>query len=554
MNIAKEPVSPAPGATTSDKDYLPPTHLIKYLLDFGFQRHRGTEKRGDLEINFLDLTPLKLNVGHFTPFVTCKALSGYKAITAEHLDPVIAEVQSFAKQQDTYFYVLVIGGKLIYDRKKRFQNIGRHKIAVIDLNALVAIYSAPDQETTYRALVSPLVDFLGRNRLSPYQPRQLATGGRFFGRAESLRTALSSDHGHNVTFAGNRRIGKTSLLQEIKRQIVRDDSSVAIADVYGNTCNNTYSLLYKILLDLRPELSSQALMEESLLIEKFPSMVHAIPKSDNRNVAVFIDELDHILEFDEGQGFVVLEILRSVFQHDRCRVFCAGFRRTIDATLRDDHPLRNFTHPHRLTGLSLNETVEMVTKPLSLLQIDVPPSMAVAIEKETAGHPELVQICCDAIIRHREANDKSPTPGELLSEVFDGDIFKQTVLGAFLTNFNPYEQLSCYLLFRRAKKEFDRYEFSLSEINDELKSEKITLPLKFLNTLANNLHVGGAITPIRGSMTRYRFSVPQLARYCISLDLDFCIRKAIEELAEYKGEIEAVLNAPEATTAQSAGR
>jgi hypothetical protein len=185
----------------------------------------------------------------------------------------------------------------------------------------------------------------------------------------------------------------------------------------------------------------------------------------------------------------------------------------------------------------------MVTKPLSRLQIEVAPSLAVSIERETAGHPELVQICCDAIIRFREANEKTPTAAELFSEVFDSDIFKQTVLGAFLTNFYPYEQLACYLLFRRAREDFGRYEFSLPEIDEELKSVGIDLPLKRLNSLLNNLHVGGAISPIRGSRTKYRFSVPQLARYCVSLDLDFCIRKATEDVAKYSRDGEGLLEA-----------
>ena len=548
--MSSKDVSQAASANSPDKEYLPPTHLTKHLLDFGFQKRRSVERKGDLEIEFLDLTPLKLNVGHFTPFIVARSLSGHKTISADLLDPVLAEIQSFAKQQDTYFYVLVLGGKLAYDKKKRASNISDRKIAVVDLNGLREIYAATDHEGTHKALARALVAFLGRNKLSPYQPRQLATGGRFFGRKETLRTALSSDNGHNVSFAGNRRIGKTSLLQEIKRQIVRDDASVRIAEVYGNTCHDTFSLLYKILFDLKPETAAKPLMDPNILVERFPSLVHDVPKTENRNVAVFIDELDHILEFDERQNYEAMEILRSTFQHDRCRVFCAGFRRTMDATLRDNHPLRNFTHPHRLTGLKLSETVDMVTRPLAHLGIDVPADMAAAIEGETAGHPELIQICCDEIIRYYEETNRVPSIKELLVSVFDSDIFKQSVLGAFLTNFNPYEQLSCYLLFRRAGKDFDRYEFNVAEIDEELKSINRKLPFRAVNTLLNNLQVGGAISPIRGS-TRYRFSVPQLGRYCVDLNLDFCISKAIEDWSELGAEPGGLLNEPVSKAAET---
>ena len=303
-----------------------------------------------------------------------------------------------------------------------------------------------------------------------------------------------------------------------------------IAEVYGNTCHDTFSLLYKILYDLNPELAARPLMDPGVLLELFPILVQNVSKRENRNVAVFIDELDHILEFDQRQNYEAMEILRSVFQHDRCRVFCAGFRRTMDATLRDDHPLRNFTQPLRLTGLKLKETLDMVTRPLALLEIDVPLDTATAIERETAGQPELIQICCDEIIRYFEDTNRVPSAKELLVSVFEGDIFKQSVLGAFLTNFNAYEQLACYLLFQRARGDCDRYEFNVAEIDEELKSFKLQLPLRALNTLVNNLHVGGAISGIRGS-AKYRFSVPQLGRYCVSLDLDFCITKAIEDIS-----------------------
>ena len=133
------------------------------------------------------------------------------------------------------------------------------------------------------------------------------------------------------------------------------------------------------------------------LIQKLSAHISYLPEVQNQDVALFIDEVDSILEFDEAQNYELLELLRASFQHERCRVFFTGFRRVMEAIRNLGTPLYNFTIPSGDRTQPVRDARHIIG-PMSRLGIDVSADLPAAILQETGGHPELIQMFCSEVV------------------------------------------------------------------------------------------------------------------------------------------------------------
>ncbi|MDT5062664.1 MAG: hypothetical protein QOH63_3123 [Acidobacteriota bacterium] len=528
----------------SDSGFIPPGTFISHLQKCGFKKHGPVTNVNDFEVHNLDLTSLKLDMGLLTPLLTSKQLASRAVVTSDHLGPLLPELEVVAQSLPNKFVVLVVGGKLLQIEKGIIEDLGLNGIAIIDRTAIDAVCAA-NEPIKSTLLSAALVRFLGRESLSPYVSGRPAIGGRFFGRSSVLKRVLPSKV--SLTIVGNRRIGKTSLLKEIKERLKLQN--VRTAEVYGATCGSTKDVVYKILQGLDLFRDAQHILSDQQPVKNLPSYVQNILDTERRSVAVFIDELDHILDFDVKQNYEVLHLLRSTFDgHDSCRIFLAGFRKVMELKQSVNAPLFNFTTIVELPLFTREETSEMVKRPLMHLGIDVSNTgLPEAIYKDTGGHPELIQIHCAEIVRFMETRGRVPSGEDLLANVFNTEEYKQKVLGTFLANTNPYEELLCYLLMEDAERigQADQYEFGTQDVDRVLNFTKINLGIREINDIITNLKVSGVIALVTGRMDKYRFSSPQLVNYCVSLKLEFCIKKTLERIKDCPEKIRTLYSEPE---------
>jgi hypothetical protein len=381
--------------------------------------------------------------------------------------------------------------------------------------------------------------------LSPYHSTIPAVAGSFFGRAQILKKVF--DVQDNFVFVGNRRIGKTSLLQEIKHRLNRTKGPIAIADLYGATCTDEGEVLIRLLNDIDPSGNFERHATIDTLKDVFRSTVVRLAKQGL--VVIIIDELDKILEFDHAHGHSLMDILRDVFNKtENTRFYGAGFRKTRQAAADNNNPLFGFTKRELLGRLTLQETRDMVELPLLRLGIDVRGTpITEAIYTETTGHPELVQMCCAEIIRLADEGESVSSPTELLMQVFQSGEFREKVLGAFMSNANAPERLASYLLMQMGIESgvtFDNLDFDFKEINTCLKRVGKELTDVDLYTITDHLLLCGVLVQQKGGH-RFRFAVPQLARYCQNYDLKFMIEKSLDEVGTLTTWSEVIRTEPE---------
>ena len=395
-------------------EIVPPSGVIHMLAtECGFDRRRIVPSE-EFEAHYLDLTPLKLRVSpDSTPFLISKRLSVRSHVTSADLGELLDSLKDY-----TGGCVIVLGGTLQTLRSSMQRVLANAKVAVLARNEIQQAYEQQDKAALSNALCTALRFTLGRQVLSPYHSKVPVIAGSFFGRAQILKRVFSVPD--NFTFVGNRRIGKTSLLQEIKHRFMLK-GTIAMADLYGALCNSSEEVLTRLLKDLDPSgnFARQATLES--LEEVFRSTISRLSKQGF--VLVIIDELDKILEFDQAGGHKLMELFREVFHKtENTRFYVAGFRRTRAAMKDNNTPLYGFTTAIALERLTLQETRDMVETPLLNLAIDVRGTpITEAIYTETAGHPELVQMCCTEIIRQADEGESLFNPTQVpkfLAECF----------------------------------------------------------------------------------------------------------------------------------------
>jgi hypothetical protein len=525
-------------------ELIPPTALIQMLMvECGFDRRRTTSNN-NFDIHYLNLNALKLKVSpDGTPFVVSRRLSIHPHVT-------IADLYDFLQLWNDGSIsgsscILVLGGTLQALKPSTRRALANARVAVLSRNDFQKAYENEDGFELSNVVAAALVASLGRQALSPYHSTIPAVAGSFFGRAQILKKVFAVQD--NFVFVGNRRIGKTSLLREIKHRLSLAKGPITITELYGATCSTEGEVLIRLLKDIDPSGNFERHATITSLKDVFRSTVMRLAKQSL--VVVIIDELDKLLEFDHVNDHSLMDTFRDVFNKtENTRFYAAGFRRARQAARDNSTPLFGFTKHEPLGRLTLHETRDMVELPLLRLGIDVHGTpITEAIYTETTGHPELVQMCCAEIIRLADEGESVSSPTELLTQVFQSGEFREKVLGAFMSNANAPERLASYLLMQMGIESgitFDNLDFDFKEINKCLKRVGKELTDVDLYTVTDHLLLCGVLVQQSGGQ-RFRFAVPQLGRYCQNYDLDFMIEKSLDEVGALTTWSEVIRTEPE---------
>jgi len=477
------------------------------------------------QVTFRDLRPLKLNLGAYVAFLTQAGFSP-GGISDWHrlVDDLVLYSREKTNGSATIFVTDQTCPGPIFDHPL----LAQHSVAILDKETTGGFLAQRELLPRYLVLGRAVARGVGFSALSPYIPGKPASGGRFFGRSRLLDQIVSGKMIHNCTIVGNRRIGKTSLMHEARErlnEVYISGKNIFFADLYGAKLKSTWDAVYlvcsQISLNVPKNYTKLGAISERYIL-RFPKLLHKFAKERDAAVVLFIDEFDSFLEIDSHQNYEFLHLLREAAMADaNCYVIIAGFRRLMETRVRQESPYFNFTNEIPIGRLTKDEVLEMVTTPLARMGIEVDPELPALIYKETRGQPELIQMYCGSIVELYKKTGATPTPNELLSHVHRNPAFNRTLLHTFLKNTNPFEQLICLHLIRRALKEdaIRHFEFSVRDVDELRIAMQFPLSNADTSTLLNNLCVGSIIDRVTGAPGRYQFAVPQLIRF-FKKDLD----------------------------------
>jgi hypothetical protein len=533
------------------------TAFLEQIIASRLPQSRRTEEWRDFLVTWIDLRRMKLNLGAFVPFLVKRSPGPADEAGAER---TLQDLIEYARNLSETSPVVFLADANTHPTLIKNPELGEHSIVTLNHEAMQSFLSAKEQGNRYQVLGRAMAECIGPSTLSPYVAGKPASGGRFFGRNKTLEQVVSGKVIRNCTIVGNRRIGKTSLLYEVRdrlSQVYVPNQSIKFASIYASKCKSTWDMVYLIFEGLGvnvPKSLSKFGAIAPRFVTKFPHLVKEHARRTQMQLVILIDEFDSFLEVDRKQNWEFLHLLREAAAEDSgCAVLIAGFRLLMQMRVSLDSPYYNFTREVALTPLHKEETLEMVNVPLSRLGIDLSGSgLATLIHSETRGHPEIIQMYCHAIVSFFEEKKKLPTDGELLSYVNTDPAFNRTILHTFLNNANSWEQSVCLRLMQKAiesSRGVADFEFRPTDVETVLHGMKVSLSNAEMATLLNNLVVGSFIERVKGTPGDYHFAIPQLVRFCQEAGIDQLI-----ETADSQAQKQSLTFEPVAAEGASASR
>jgi len=374
--------------------------------------------------------------------------------------------------------------------------------------------------------------------LSPYVMGSPAIGYRFFGR-QALLKRISARANTSITLIGTRRIGKTSLLHELKRQFTIRYPEVLVAHLYGSNLDTAHEVLSRIIEDTLHAARVARIQVDKLMEKELGNELRKVIERGRHRVAIFIDEIDHILDWDEKQDFRLLNFFRELSYSEYCTFYFAGYRSTLKAVEDVNNPLYNFTSAERILPFQRHETFEMVEHPLENLGLPVTVAgLADLIHRESGGQPELIQYMCNKVLEIYSGTNEVITPEQLSAQLTIDPKFESTIFRQFAQNIPKRTLLSVLLFLRSRGDSLDTsdFHFTATDLAKAVQEKSVdygvhTTP-EHVRDLAADLELAGVITRtgIRAPIT-YRFTVPRLGDYYVVMGIENEIKRLVAEEA-----------------------
>ncbi len=508
--------------TTPDLSSMPPAlHTIVDRLQFSFH---GPRKVGRFETYEVDLSDWSLSLTDANPCIWVPA-SELDDLSLPRLADSLGDVVRERGWQNSTV-LLFVDGQV---RKLRaYLPQALPTFVIIDAAQQARIQAA---NSPTAATLDVLVRQMPLSQLAPYETNKPVTGSRFFGRQGQINQVIRHPN-TSYLFIGIRRIGKTSLLKEIKRRMDRmdppDEGQVRRLYVDCTVISTEQEFLQTLAAELAPfeqknllRGAMQAKRYQDLMFDRFASL-HGGP------ITILIDELDRLLANIGDQGSL-FDVLRAVSIAGKARFIMAGFRRAMAASTNARSPFFNMGATIRLGRLTRAEVEHMVLAPMERLRIDYQNRDGVVeqIYRETAGLPNYVQFYCKALLEQLDEHERRTIRDDDLRAVFENREFRDFVLDTFISNTEPLERALVYALVAE-KQGLNGRKFSQRLMDRILKKRQLSLKYERLDRACRNLELAGVFNQDKKD---FEFAAP-LFQHMLreTRDVEFLFEKAREEI------------------------
>ncbi len=365
--------------------------------------------------------------------------------------------------------------------------------------------------------------------LAPYETSKPVTGSRFFGREFEVRRIIQSSDS-NFAIMGIRRIGKTSLMREIERQLKEqaqasgdEDAAQRILFLDCSALTAPAGFVQEVVRKLRPQELPRLSSKQYPIF--FPDFLGRMAQRYGGPLVFFLDEFDKVLTW-HYEDDTLLNALRASSNVGHSRYIVGGFREVMAAFSDLDSPLYNFARPVRLKEFSREQTAALVVGPLEKLGVKFERGNDVVnrIFDETAGQPNLIQFYCSILVDRLDRQGSRVVSPESLFDVYGNEDFRAFVLSTFMDNTTNLEKAIVFAMLTDGDTE---HPFPVQAIDEVLERRGIAMPLSDLSHACRNLELAGTITS-RGPL--YRFATPMFPRMLReNYDVDYLFRKIQQE-------------------------
>jgi hypothetical protein len=328
------------------------------------------------------------------------------------------------------------------------------------------------------------------SHLAPYETNAPVTGSRFFGR-EFERERILSNPDSNFIVLGIRRIGKTSLLREVKRLL---DERQEGGCVYYLDCSDlltTEDFVREVVRKLNPKELPR--LEYQKYVFYFPDFLDRMRSMCKGKILLLLDEIDNLITMQRGD-WELLRMLKAAANSGSCQIVIAGFREAMKEHNLLESPFYKFAQEIRLNEFTWKQAHDMIIIPMENLRIRFRNKDEIVgrIYEETAGHPNLIQYYCLILLRQLDQTGEREISPDKLIDVYLDEGFKSHLLDSFLQNTQNREKALIYTLLH-GRNEDQLRSFSQEDMDERLRQEGILLPQQEMDEACNHLILSGVL-------------------------------------------------------------
>ncbi len=228
------------------------------------------------------------------------------------------------------------------------------------------------------------------HHLSPYLPNKPVNDWRFFGRKKEIKEIVESQS--NCFVIGARRIGKTSLLQEVRRHLLKKGETV-----HWIECQYKEKI-QDVVEDIAQKLSARDHYQiqergKSADFSYIASVIKRL-KADKKSIVLFLDEIGNVISKNlNNDSWRFIGALRELTHNNEVRVIASAFQEVIIKQLKNfEGPFVNFGTTTKINAFSKNEIEELLIAPLNFWgRIKDKKDFAKKIKNSFGSHPLILQ-------------------------------------------------------------------------------------------------------------------------------------------------------------------
>jgi hypothetical protein len=283
---------------------------------------------------------------------------------------------------------------------------------VIALDVADIIRMAQSKLTPIDHLVSIIFEQSDLTKISPFVINNATPKRIYYGREKEEATLLATLASNSVALLGSRKIGKTSLLRNVKESL--EDAEFTPYFLDCQTINNWLAFGEMAHRNWDVELPDN--FEPHHLFD----MVSTLKKRNGKSIIFLLDEIDQLLTWDMTHGREQVSepffrTCRTISQSGEAQFVFSG-ERTIAEKMWDPHsPHWNFCKKLLLRQLEKQAAQELMIKPLLSLQVQVQnlEEFAEKVWKVSSGHPQIIQFLGDRLVG--ELNQRPATSRNIVT-------------------------------------------------------------------------------------------------------------------------------------------
>jgi hypothetical protein len=338
----------------------------------------------------------------------------------------------------------------------------------------------------------------------------------FFGRFGLLREILVASSLQQI-LVGPRRVGKTSLLRTLQRELPteRTDVEVFFLDLLGikDSSRAARSFANQIGATLPAGADPDTALTD-LLETRY--------RGSGKKGILLIDEADGLISTDSAKGFPLFNAMRSLQAEGTCSFVLAGYLYLYREALDQGSPLYNFANLRLLGPLEPEAARDLALVPMKRLGVTyADPALPARIAERTGGYPSFVQLLCDAILRELSGGDLTITLAHVV-EAEKSPRVRGELGDMFRMNAGRTTQIAVYGLLHCA-------DFTRADAEQSLSRALGRAPLAMVEQALLELRIFGFAVEKDG---RFAWAIPLLRDTLLASEPELSQKRLVEDLAE----------------------